>query len=230
MTPHRPWIHRFATVAAGAALACAVPSTEAGTIRGQVDLSAAGTSSAARANPYPGRANSMAGGGERGRGGAGETVILLAKLPAGVAVVPPPATARPALEQKQQAFAPRVLAVQAGTTVVFPNRDPVYHNVFSVSPAKRFDLGKYSQGHSRRVRFDKPGLVNVYCDIHSDMAAWVYVVSHHVFDQANASGHFTLPEVPAGHYTLVAWHPDRGESTYEVDVPARGEATVTVRL
>ena len=127
-------------------------------------------------------------------------------------------------------FSPRVLAIQVGTTVEFPNRDPIYHNVFSVSPAKRFDLGKYAQGHSRRVRFDKPGLVNVYCDIHSDMAAWVYVVPHHVFAQASASGRFALPDVPAGHYTLVAWHPDHGEKTFEVDVPAKGDATVTVHL
>jgi hypothetical protein len=123
-----------------------------------------------------------------------------------------------------------VLAIQVGTTVDFPNRDPIYHNVFSVSPAKRFDLGKYAQGHSRRVRFDKAGVINVYCDIHSDMAAWVYVVPHHVFAQANAAGRFTLPELPAGTYTLKAWHPDRGEQTVTVDVPARGDAPVTIRL
>jgi len=229
MTPNRPWMLPFATVVAAAAVACASGSANAGTIRGQVELSGAKPSSSS-ANAYPGRANSMSGGaGAQNRGGAGETVIVLAKLPAGLAVVPPAATKRPALEQRQQAFAPRVLAVQAGATVDFPNRDPVYHNVFSVSPAKRFDLGKYAEGKSRSVRFDKPGIVNVYCDIHSDMAAWVYVVPHHVFAQANAAGRFSLPELPAGRYTLEAWHPDRGTRKVEVEVPARGDATVTVR-
>jgi plastocyanin len=217
-------------LAAAAAAGGAGPGTAvAGTVRGQVELSAASAPAGPRSNPYPGRANSLPGARPANVGGPGETVLLLKTLPKGLAV-PPPANVKPELEQKQQAFAPRVLAIQVGTTVEFPNRDPIYHNVFSVSPARRFDLGKYAQGHSRRVRFDKPGLVNVYCDIHSDMAAWVYVVPHHVFAQANAAGRFTLPEVPAGHYTLVAWHPDRGESTYEVDIPAHGEATVTVRL
>jgi plastocyanin len=231
MTLPRPWIPGIATVAAAAALLCAVPGANAGTIRGQVELPALRLSTgAAPANPSPGRANSMAGAaGARDRGGAGETVIVLAKLPAGLAVVPPAAAKRPALEQRQQAFAPRVLAVQAGTTVEFPNRDPVYHNVFSVSPPRRFDLGKYAEGQSRSVRFDKPGIVNVYCDIHSDMAAWIYVVPHHVFDQANAAGKFTLPELPAGHYVLEAWHPERGTRRIEVDVPGHGDVPVTVR-
>jgi plastocyanin len=222
-------------------LAAAPASVGAGTIRGQVELSAAAApppGAARAANPYPGRANALpragtgtgtGGGAAAVRGGAGETVIVVAKLPPGLEVVPPPAGARPALEQKQQAFAPRVLAIQAGTTVEFPNRDPVYHNVFSVSPARRFDLGKYAQGQSRRVRFDKAGIVNVYCDIHSDMAAWIYVAPHHVFAQANAAGRFALPELPAGRYVLEAWHPDRGERTVEVDVPADGDVAVTVR-
>ena len=217
-------------IAATAAAAVAAAPTAAGTVRGQVELSAAPVAAGPRSNPYPGRANSLPGARPANTGNPGETVILLKTLPAGLAVPPAPASVKPELEQKQQAFAPRVLAIQVGTTVEFPNRDPVYHNVFSVSPAKRFDLGKYAQGHSRRVRFDKPGLVNVYCDIHSDMAAWVYVVPHHVFAQANASGRFALPEVPAGHYTLVAWHPDRGEITIPVDVSAHDETTVTVRL
>ena len=215
--------------AAWLGLLLAPHAVAAGTVRGEVELSAA-AAPAARTNPYPGRANSLPKVNAEGVGGPQETVLFLRALPASVQVPAPTASARPALEQKGQAFSPRVLAIQAGTTVEFPNRDPIYHNVFSVSPAKRFDLGKYAQGHSRRVRFDKPGVVNVYCDIHSDMAAWVHVVPHHVFAQANAAGRFALPDVPAGHYTLVAWHPDRGEQAIEVDVPARGDATVTVRL
>lgn len=223
---------RFAGMALSVAVlgALAASGAAAGTIRGQVELPALAGSTAPRANAYPGRANSLPRAGDPGSGGPGETVIVLQKLPAGMAVPPPPARPRPMLEQKQQAFAPRVLAVQAGTTVDFPNRDPIYHNVFSVSPARRFDLGKYAQGKSRSVRFDKAGVVNVYCDIHSDMAAWVYVVPHHVFAQASTAGRFTLPELPAGRYVLEAWHPDRGARTVPVDVPGNGEAAVTIRF
>jgi plastocyanin len=222
----------FAAMALSVAVLVAheAPGAAAGTIRGQVELPAPASSTAPRANAYPGRANSLPRAGAPGSGGPGETVIVLQKLPAGMAVPPPPARLKPMLEQKQQAFAPRVLAIQVGTTVDFPNRDPIYHNVFSVSPAKRFDLGKYAQGKSRSVRFGKAGVVNVYCDIHSDMAAWVYVVPHHVFAQANAAGRFTLPELPAGSYVLKAWHPDRGERTVSVDVPRKGDADVTIRF
>ena len=222
----------LAILALSGAVLVALAATEvaAGTIRGQVELPALASRAAPRANAYPGRVNSLPRAGAPGTGGPGETVIVLQKLPAGMAVPPPPARLRPMLEQKQQAFAPRVLAIQAGTTVDFPNRDPIYHNVFSVSPARRFDLGKYAQGKSRSVRFDKAGVVNVYCDIHSDMAAWVYVVPHHVFAQASAAGRFTLPELPAGRYMLQAWHPDRGELTVPVDVPASGDASVTIRF
>lgn len=203
----------------------------AGIIRGQVEL-AGGAAKAPKLNPYPGRANSLPGaaaGASAAAGGVTETVVFVDALPAGLAIPPPPAK-RPELEQRQQAFTPHVLAVQKGATVDFPNRDPVYHNVFSVSPAKRFDLGKYAKGQSRSVRFDKPGLVNVYCDIHSDMAAFVYVVPHHVFARPGAGGRFSLPELPAGTYTLRAWHPDRGEKSQVVQVPAQGEAVVTVRI
>lgn len=206
----------------------AVPAA-AGTIRGQVELSG-GTAHAAKLNPYPGRANALPGGAApAAAGGVTETVVFVDKLPAGLAVPAPPA-GRPELEQRGQAFGPRVLAIQQGTTVEFPNRDPIFHNVFSVSPARRFDLGKYPKGQSRRVRFDKPGLINVYCDIHSDMAAYIYVVPHHVFARPNAAGKFSLPELPAGTYTLRTWHPDHDEQSQVVQVPATGDVTVTVRM
>ncbi len=144
--------------------------------------------------------------------------------------VPPPVGTHPTLEQKRQQFVPRVIVLQAGMTVDFPNRDPVYHNVFSVSPARRFDLGKYREGQSRSVRFDKPGVVRVFCDIHSDMAAFIVVIGHQLYARADAAGRFTLPAVPGGEYTLKVWHPSRGESDLSVHVPDRGDADVTVRI
>ena len=212
-------------------LALALPA-HAGTIRGVVEFpdGAARNAHGAKPNPYPGQANSLPGAGAaKDDGGVAETIVYVEKLPPGT-FVPPPPTERPELEQRNQAFGPRVLAVQVGTSIDFPNRDPIYHNVFSVSPAKRFDLGKYPKGQSRRLRFDKPGLVNVFCDIHSDMAAYVFVLPHHVFTRpAAATGKFTLPELPAGTYTLKAWHPDRGELTQSVQVPKNGDAVVTLR-
>jgi plastocyanin len=118
--------------------------------------------------------------------------------------------ARPQILQVEQTFQPRVLAIPVGTTVEFPNRDPVFHNAFSYSKTKRFDLGKYGQGKSASVTFDKPGVVQIFCDIHANMSAWVYVApSGHVV-QPDASGDFVLRDVPAGSHTLEIWHPERG--------------------
>lgn len=217
-----------------AALVAALPllaaRAEAGVIRGVVEVAAPAAARGVRPNAYPGRAGSLPpSAAAEPTGGADETVIWLERLPAGMAV-PPPRGPHPTLEQKQQRFVPRVLALQAGTTVDFPNRDPIYHNVFSVSPPRRFDLGKYREGQSRSTRFDKPGVVRVFCDIHSDMAAFIVVVGHHVYARADAQGRFTLPAVPGGAYTLKVWHPERGESALPVRVPDEGEVVVPVRV
>jgi hypothetical protein len=114
--------------------------------------------------------------------------------------------------------------------VDFPNLDPIYHNVFSLSPVRRFDLGKYPRGHSRQVTFPKPGLVNVYCDIHSDMEAFILVLPNHAFARPTRAGEFTLPDLPAGRYILKAWHPDLGERSETVEVPATGDVTADVEF
>lgn len=172
-------------------------------------------------NAYPGRASSLPGARMMAHGAVSDAVVWLERVPASAdTVIPGP---RPKLAQKDQCFQPRVLPVAVGTAVDFPNMDPIFHNVFSASPIKRFDLGKYPRGQSKRVVFDKPGLVNVYCDIHSDMEAFVLVLTTHVFTQPDANGAFALPPVPAGSYTLHVWHPDRAETKREVQVPASGE-------
>ena len=172
-------------------------------------------------NAYPGRASSLPNMRMMAHGVVSDAVVWLERVPASAdTVFPGP---RPKLAQKDQCFQPRVLPVAAGTAVDFPNLDPIFHNVFSASPIKRFDLGKYPRGQSKRVIFDKPGLVNVYCDIHSDMEAFVLVLTTHVFTQPDGNGAFALPPVPAGDYTLHVWHPDRPELKREVQVPASGE-------
>jgi plastocyanin len=165
----------------------------------------------------------MAGMHEAQRGLASDAVVYVDRVPAAaesaLAVAAGPA---PRLAQKDQMFAPRVIAIAVNSNVEFPNQDPIYHNVFSLSPPRRFDLGKYPRGSSRTVNFPKPGLVNVYCDIHSNMEAFILVLPHHGFARPKASGEFRLPDLPAGTYVLHAWHPDLGEQTVSVEVPEVG--------
>ena len=202
----------------------------AGILRGTVRTPGAQAAPASM-NAYPGRASSMAGMHMPAHGLASDAVVWLERVPAAAdsafAAVTRP---HPKLAQKDQCFAPRVVVVAAGGSVDFPNMDPIYHNVFSVSPTKRFDLGKYPRGQSRAVQFTKPGLVNVYCDIHSDMAAFILVVPSHVFTQPDADGDFEIAGLPGGRYTMHVWHPDLTEVVREVEVPADGARDVEIRL
>jgi hypothetical protein len=89
--------------------------------------------------------------------------------------------------------------------VDFPNSDRVYHNVFSLSPVRRFDLGRYAAGRTRAVRFDRPGIVRVFCEIHSHMSAFILVFNHRYFAVTAPDGRYQISRVPPGRYTLVAW-------------------------
>ncbi|TMQ54537.1 MAG: hypothetical protein E6K74_05820 [Candidatus Eisenbacteria bacterium] len=122
------------------------------------------------------------------------------------------------LELKGQTLRPRILVVLPGTSVEFPNHDSLFHNIFSVSPAKSFDLGRYGRGESKRVTFDKPGLVNVYCKLHPNMAAYILVVPNRAFARPDSSGRFVLPPLPKGQYVVNVWHPDFPAIRREVTV------------
>jgi plastocyanin len=178
-------------------------------------------------HPYAGRATSMVCAARSPRGLPVDAVVYLESIPAAVDSTLP-AVARPKLAQKDQSFAPRVVAVPVGGAVDFPNLDPIYHNVFSVSPIRRFDLGKYPRGESRTVRFPKAGLVNVYCDIHSDMAAFVLVLPNRAYARPRADGTWQLPDVPPGRYTLCWWHPDFPPGKRDLEVGAAGETVADV--
>ena len=110
------------------------------------------------------------------------------------------------MEQSGESFVPHVLPVVTGTTVDFPNGDPIFHNVFSLSRASTFDLGRYPKGSSRSVRFDKPGIVKVFCHIHSDMSAVVLVLDNAFFASPDASGEYEIDRIPPGRYVAVGWH------------------------
>jgi len=129
------------------------------------------------------------------------------------------------LDQKGQRFIPRILAVAVGQAVDFRNSDNVFHNVFSYSPPKKFDLGRYPRGKSKRLTFQKPGLVQVFCDIHSDMRADIVVVPNHRFAYIDAEGRFRIDDVPPGKHTVTVWLPKRGLKSGDVDVPESGPAT-----
>lgn len=125
---------------------------------------------------------------------------------------------RPRMDQRNERFVPHVLAIVAGTTVDFPNSDPTYHNVFSLSKARRFDLGRYAAGRSKSVRFDQPGIVRVFCDIHSHMSAFILVFSHRYFAVTDDKGRYRIDNVPAGTYSVVAWHESLPSETRRVTV------------
>ena len=114
-------------------------------------------------------------------------------------------TAKVVLDQRNLSFAPHVLVVRVGTTVDFPNNDKVFHNVFSFRDGKKFDLGMYPIGTSKRIVFDKPGLARLFCNIHPNMAAYVMAVDTPFFAVSNERGEFTIAGVPAGTYTYHAW-------------------------
>jgi len=127
---------------------------------------------------------------------------------------------RVAIHQINESFTPRVVAVTIGSEVEFPNDDPIYHNVFSLSRAKNFNLGRYPKGDTRRVRFDRPGVVKVFCEIHSHMSATVMVFDHPWFAVPAEDGTFELPPVPAGDRQITAWHERLGDTTLSLRVIA----------
>jgi hypothetical protein len=117
-----------------------------------------------------------------------------------------PPGVEPTIRQVNETFVPQMLAIQTGETVRFPNDDPFFHNVFSLSGARSFDLGRYPKNQVRSVKFDRPGIVKVFCHIHSHMNAVIRVFDHPYFCRAGSDGTFSIAQVPEGTYTIVAWH------------------------
>ena len=139
-------------------------------------------------------------------------------------------TARHVVEQRNETFMPRVMAVTRGSVVSFPNADPYFHNVFSLSRAATFDLGRFRQGQTREQRFTKPGLIKVYCHIHSHMSASIMVLDHPYYAVPGLDGSFTLLDVPPGKYTIVGWHERVGERASAIDVQPGRAASIDLSL
>jgi hypothetical protein len=134
------------------------------------------------------------------------------------------------IRQQGESFMPRVVAITRGSFVDFPNGDPFFHNVFSLSGASTFDLGRYPAGQSRSRQFTKAGLVKVYCHMHSQMSASILVLDHPHFAMLDDDGAFLLPDVQPGQYTLVAWHERVGEQVVPLTVQPGRATTLEIRL
>ncbi|HWF65875.1 MAG TPA: hypothetical protein VN670_01145, partial [Acidobacteriaceae bacterium] len=122
------------------------------------------------------------------------------------------------IKQVNRQFRPDLAVVPVGTTVSFPNMDPIFHDVYSLSKAKSFDLGAYDKGQTRRVTFRRPGVVEVYCHLHPNMAAMIMVVANRYYARPDSDGEYRISGVPPGHYTLVAWHKTAGFFRKTIDV------------
>ncbi len=134
------------------------------------------------------------------------------------------------LNQQGARFQPDLIVVPIGSTVEFPNSDPIFHNVFSLSRAQPFDLGYSPQGQSRTVKFNNPGVIQVYCHIHANMYAAIVVTASPWFQKPSPDGGFSFSNVPAGRYQLTAWHKIAGLHKVDVEVPETGNVDVTIRV
>jgi plastocyanin len=135
------------------------------------------------------------------------------------------------IAQHGAVFSPHVLPVMVGTTVEWPNDDDIYHNVFSMSDAKQFDLGLYKGNPpGKRVTFDKPGRVDVFCSIHENMHCIILVLENPYFAATEDNGDYKIPNVPPGRYMLKAWHERLPADEKEIVVPTNGEVRVDFTL
>ena len=157
-----------------------------------------------------------------GQGKPLNDVVLTLQGPAGK----PDPSPKADMDQRDQRFAPHVLAVHTGTQIKFPNSDNIRHQVYSFSPAKRFELRLYGGTPSDPVLFDKPGVVVLGCNIHDWMLGYVYVTDDPWFGVSDDKGTLKLDQMPAGHYVATVWHPQAADmqpvSGGEFDIPAAG--------
>jgi plastocyanin len=197
------------------AVAAAQAPPPLGSLRGRVDIR--------RVVPLPERrpgVTDLATPGAREIPDLRRAVVYLESAPRGAFDAREPVRLR--MDQRNETFMPHVLAVATGTTVDFPNSDNTYHNVFSLSMAKRFDLGRYARGRSKSVLFDRPGVVRVFCDIHSHMSAFVLVFEHRYFATTDTDGRYQIDGIPPGTYAVAAWHEGDARDTRTIVVPAQG--------
>ncbi len=141
--------------------------------------------------------------------------------------VPPPDAL---MTSRHKKFVPKVIVVEEGHSVGFPNDDSIFHNVFSVSGENHFDLGLYRRGRSKEKAFETPGIVRVYCNIHPQMVGFVLVVDSSFFAVTESDGSFAFDNVPDGDWTIKAWCDEGGETSAKVQVSPRRIAVASLSL
>jgi len=148
------------------------------------------------------------------------------------------------MDQQNLEFRPHVLPIPAGSAVLFPNNDKVDHNVFSMSRTKAFNLGSYKPGDSQTVVFDKPGIVELRCDVHAEMAAYILVMKNPYFSVTDEKGDFAIPyadylqqvglpgiaDLPPGEYLINTWHEKAKTTKQPIVVPDHGDVSVQLEL
>lgn len=217
----------LAGLACLAILPTSVPHTPvaaaAGSVAGEVLLLTKSTRRLATPGAYPNRTVTLA-----PRDGASEVENVIVFARSAATAAPRPSSS--VIRQKDEEFRPHVLAVTTGSSVEFSNDDPFFHNVFSLSKAATFDLGRYPRGQSRVRTFNTHGIVKLYCHIHSHMSALVRVFDHPYFARPDRNGHFELAGLLPGRYEIVAWHERVGEQMRMVTVDAARTAYVAYSL
>lgn len=135
-------------------------------------------------------------------------------------------TAKPSFSQRGMVFFPSLLVIVAGQTVQMPNDDTVVHNVYSFSPAKKFNLGMYPRGENKEVLFENPGVVELFCSIHKQMKGKILIVPNPFYDRIGSSETYKINSLPPGTYTLKLWSDTGVQKSRSVVVPAKGDVTV----
>jgi len=159
-----------------------------------------------------------------------ETLVWLEPAAGAKVAAKRPVATPTQLTTRSKAVVPHVIAVPAGSTVAFPNDDPISHNLFSLSSGNAFDLGLYRKGAGKTHKFDSPGVVNVYCNVHPNMSAVVHVMSSPWYVFADAAGNYSLADVPAGKYRLIAWNEQGGSVESPIEITAAGKVAGNLNL
>jgi plastocyanin len=170
-----------------------------------------------------------------------DILVYVAKAPSGSVDL---SGAKFIMDQRNLEFIPHILPVLVGSIVHFPNNDKVDHNIFSMSRTKTFNLGSYKPGESKTVMFDKPGIVELRCDVHAEMAAYILVLENPFFALTDEKGRFQIPDsnylkqtglegvedLPAGTYSLKTWHEKLKSEKNSVTVSEKGENAIQFNL